>query len=296
MISEFSSEINRLINNGSIKDEELFSPSLDVAVVLQNILGISKTDYYIGRDFEISDEDYIRAKTALNQLKSLRPVQYITGKCEFMSLEFNVNENVLIPRPDTEILVEYVLNKYNNLSKSDKVRILDIGTGSGCIAVSLAYYIKNAEVAAIDISGDALETAKSNAEKYNLTDRVTFLKQDILSGFTPDLCNFDCIVSNPPYIETLTIPKLEGRVKNYEPHAALDGGNDGLKFYRAIVDSCKLNPTGFIILEIGYNQGRAVFELLNSSNKFKEIKILKDLNGLDRCVVGLSYNEGENIS
>lgn len=283
MISELFSELEHLKENGTIKDEENFSPSFDISIVLRDIFKLSKTDYLIGKDFTVSENDYSKALQALNDLKALKPVQYITGKCEFMSLEFIVNENTLIPRPDTEILVEYILNHFKQNSNRE-LRILDIGTGSGCIAVSLVHYLKNARAVCIDISEEALSVAEENAKAHKLSDKITFLRHNILSGFPKSDFEFDCIVSNPPYIETSVVSTLEENVKGYEPISALDGGKDGLIFYREIINSCKLKKGGLLAFEIGYNQGGTVSELFNKSGRFKDIEITKDLSGNDRVV------------
>ncbi len=202
------------------------------------------------------------------------PMQYILGQCEFMGLDFSVNENVLIPRPDTEVLVEEVL-KY----KPDTA--LDIGTGSGAIAVSLAKYgVKS--VCACDISPKALEVAEHNAKANNV--EIKFIESDLFENITG---RFDAIVSNPPYIASGVIPTLMPQVKDYEPRLALDGGRDGLDIYRRIISAAGayLNQNGLLAFEIGYDQGAAVSGLMRE-NGFGDVKVIRDLAGLDRVVLG----------
>ncbi len=211
------------------------------------------------------------------------PVQYITQKQEFMGLELFVRPGVLIPRPDTEIIVEEAINA---LKEKGELRIIDMCTGSGAIAVSLAYYMKDSYIYAVDISDTAIECGRKNIESHGLGDRIELIKSDLFSSLSSDNHKMlDAIVSNPPYIPSADIEELETNVKDYEPRLALDGGEDGLSFYRQIIASSRqhLKPDGMLFLEIGYNQGEAVKSILKE-NKYTNIKITKDLAGLDRCV------------
>ena len=205
------------------------------------------------------------------------PCQYITKNVQFMSLEFEVNENVLIPRQDTELLVETILK-----IRPHNPEILDICTGSGCIAVSLAKYINCKAVRACDISGKAIDVAKKNAAKNGV--EIEFYEDDILTSEKYDQ-KYDVVVSNPPYIETDVVLTLDSVVKDYEPGIALDGGEDGLKFYRKIADYAKhiLKEDGLLAFEIGYNQAAALYEIL-TPNGYDEITLLQDLSGNDRVV------------
>ena len=210
-----------------------------------------------------------------------------------MKLNFYVDENVLIPQPDTEILVEEIINKYNKninecINKEDdterKIEILDLCTGSGAIGISLAKYIKNSKVTCTDISMKALQVAKLNAEKNLVHKNMEFILSDLFENLQER--KFDIIVSNPPYIKTEVINKLEKSVQN-EPHLALDGGKDGLDFYKIISEESykflKLN--GEIYLEIGYDQKEEVIKLLENTNKYEDIVCIKDLAGNDRVVI-----------
>lgn len=202
------------------------------------------------------------------------PFAYITGHKEFMKLDFKVNENVLIPRPETELLVNEVLIRKPNT-------LLDMCTGSGCIAISAAYYGKMERVMAADISEKALNVARENATKNNV--KVEFIKSDLFENITE---KYDIIVSNPPYIKTDVIETLEIDVKK-EPYIALDGGVDGLDFYRRIISEANkyLNANGYLMLEIGYDQGEEVKELLNK-NGYNDVEVIKDLSGNDRICIG----------
>lgn len=249
------------------------SPSADVDSILLS-MGFSKSDIIIGEK-EIDENIF---NIAFQRLKEGEPVQYITGGCEFMSLWFEVNPSTLIPRCDTEILVETVID----LCGDKAVKILDIGTGSGCIPISLAHYLPRATVLSVDISEEALETAKRNASSNGVADRCTFKRCDILKelpDFIPDI-----VVSNPPYIPRKDIEALEPKVKSFEPITALDGGADGLDFYRRISAHIQLTHDGILAFEVGVNQASDVAQLMSA--RFDNTKIIKDLSGIDRVVVG----------
>ncbi len=212
------------------------------------------------------------------------PLQHIVGYQDFMSLRFKVNNNVLVPRFDTEVLVEEALKHVH-----DGMRILDMCTGSGCILVSILKYSNDCCGVGVDISDKALEVAKENADIL-LSDRtdvdVTFIKSDLFNELNKEN-RFDVIVSNPPYIQTEVIKTLDSEVKDHDPIIALDGGRDGLDFYRRIIDNAGdyLNPGGVIIFEIGYDEAQEVLNLLERAG-YINISVIKDLSGLDRVVVG----------
>jgi len=206
-----------------------------------------------------------------------------------MGLEFMIEQGVLIPRGDTEILVEKVIDIYEKEFSPNSVKIMDIGTGSGAIVVSLGKFINNSILTAIDISPKALEIAKKNANSNGVENKITF---HLGSLFNPikgedEYKTYDFIISNPPYIPRAVVETLDPGVKDYEPHLALDGGEDGLDFYREITVGAKdyLKDEGWLLFEIGYDQGESVSELLNI-NGFKDINVLQDLAGLDRVVLG----------
>lgn len=262
--------------------KEFYSLSLDrldTDVILTETLKIDKSKLF--SDIYISETEEKLIRENIKRLLMGEPVSYIVGHREFMSLDFKVNSSTLIPRADTEILVEELIKIY----EGKKPFIFEIGTGSGCIPVSLAYYIKDAHIMSCDISEKAIETAKENAKNNGVADRVSFIEHDILSGFPALEEAPDCIVSNPPYIESDVIQTLDENVKNFEPLSALDGGRDGLDFYRSIIKENPLRKGGLLAFEIGYNQGKSVSGLME--NDYTDIRIIKDLGGNDRVITGI---------
>lgn len=251
--------------------------NLDAKLLLCKFLKKDKLFLVVNSEKEIEiDEKFIEL---VSRREKHEPMQYILGKAEFYGLDFKVNKNVLIPRPDTEVLVEKVISSVKNNSYT----ILDIGTGSGCIPISILANCPNAKAYAADISADAIEVAKENAKLNNVDNKITFLNIDILNDF-PDF-SIDCIVSNPPYIEEEVIPTLMEDVKGYEPDIALNGGPDGLVFYRRIAQEGYkiLRKGGLIAFEVGYTQAKAVEEIL-IKNGFAQTEIIKDLAGIERIV------------
>jgi len=211
------------------------------------------------------------------------PVQYITGRREFMGLDFIVSRDVLIPRCDTEILAEYVINE---LKGRRSVRILDLGTGSGAIAVSIAKYIRDALVIGVDISPGALKVAKHNSSMHGTADRVSFICGDLFKPLAGGHYQgyFDAIVSNPPYIPSNDIVTLMPEVRDYEPKTALDGGPDGLGFYRRIIAEAPLylKPGGLVAVEMGYGQAGEVEGIFASAGRYGPVRLLQDLSGIER--------------
>ena len=262
-----------------LKENNIEDASLKAKMLLSEILEMKK-EYLIVHEEEILDEPDINTFfEKIDRLVNNEPIQYILNRQDFMGLNLYVDSNVLIPQPDTEILVEEVIALAN---EKENLKILDMCTGSGAIAISLAKYIKNSNVYATDISENALEIAKDNSLK-NITD-ITFIHSDVFENVKEN--EFDFIVSNPPYIETDVIKTLSKEVQN-EPHIALDGGEDGLYFYRKISKEAFdfLKQDGYLAFEIGYNQREAVENLLRE-NGYKKIYSKKDLGGNDRIVIG----------
>lgn len=233
---------------------------------------------------EIDDHQCERYFSLLDIRCAGQPLQYITGHQEFMGLDFAVNEHVLIPRMDTEVLVERALALIGEGGRKIR-RVLDLCTGSGAIAVSLAK-LSAADLTASDISGEALETARKNAAENQA--KVSFICGDLFSPFRKKLgrTRFDLIVSNPPYIPTAVIQELQTEVRDHEPHLALDGGADGLSFYRRIIEEAPdfLRKRGILLLEIGFDQAEAVTELAHARGCYQEAQVVQDLAGLDRVV------------
>ncbi len=255
------------------------NPRLEAELLLAHCFKINRTALFLRREEEISKEQLERFLEFVNMRKSHIPYQYIVKKQYFMGLEFFVDENVLIPRPETEILVEEALKR---LKRGDVV--LDIGTGSGAIAVSIAKYFPDCTVYAVDISKKAIEIAKHNAKKQGVLDRIFFIESDLFCNLPPNL-KFDFIVSNPPYIKKREIELLQEEVKK-EPIVALDGGEDGLFFYKKIIREAPfyIKSGGKIGFEIGYSQKEEVTTLLEESG-FKDVEIIKDLAGIDRVII-----------
>lgn len=258
-----------------LSDNALF----EAEQIVMSTMCISRSELVLGGKKEIGEEAKERAEEMLARRKSGEPLQYILGECEFMSLDFYVERGVLIPRSDTETLVETVLDIIGK-----RKNVIDICSGSGCIGVSLANYNKDITVTLADISDKALEVSEKNIRRHNLTERVKTVKLDILKEYPEG--KYDVIISNPPYIESSVIQDLMTEVRDFEPRLALDGGEDGLTFYRRIADIAPqiLNKGGIIVLEIGYNQGNDVKALLERD--FFNVQIIKDLCGNDRVVAG----------
>ena len=252
-------------------------------LILENKHKLRQIDLALNHELTFSDADLAIWSCFLNELKKEVPIQYLLGKTNFYGLDFQVNENVLIPRPETEELVEWIINENKKAGKSKKIKVLDIGTGSGCIAISLAKNLPNAEVYGIDVSKKAIETAKRNAINNNVD--VTFMYQNILD--TDVLaCNFDIIVSNPPYVRNLEKEEIKKNVLDYEPHLALFvDDNDALVFYRKIAVLAKsgLSENGQLFFEINQYLGKEMTDLLEKMH-FKNIELRKDIYDNDRMI------------
>jgi len=275
--------ISELIKKGMIelKNGNIEEPKLKARLLMQYVLNKSR-QYVIVNDRE--ELDNIKEKQYLEEIKILKkgvPIEHITHQKEFMKLSFFVDKNVLIPRQDTEILVEEVINI---AQKNNAKKILDLCTGSGAIAVSLAKYLPQAEITAIDISNEALKIAKKNAISNNVENQITFISSDMFTNLNEE--KFDIIVSNPPYIKTNVIKNLDIQVQN-EPYIALDGGKDGLDFYKKIINESYqyLKYNGYLCLEIGFDQKIDVIELIENTESFTGTYSKKDLFDNDRIIV-----------
>lgn len=263
--------------------------SLVARELLAHVLGQNKQYLVIYSDDELEEEYRSKFVDCINQIVSGKPLQYITNKQEFMGLNFFVDENVLIPQPDTEVLVEETIKKCISVAElgaeQSPIKILDLCTGSGAIAISLNYVLAqkniNAEIMASDISTKALDIAKKNNESNNTS--VKFAESNLFENIQKN--DFDIIVSNPPYIKRKIIETLPCQVQA-EPHIALDGGEDGLDFYKKIIDqACKYIKNGYVLLEIGYDQKDEVEGLFRANGRYSEIETVKDLSNNDRCVI-----------
>lgn len=276
-------KIKELIEYGknTLNKNEVQDSSIISRILAEYILNFNRQEIIANLDKEVKEEQRVRYYLALIEIIQGMPIQYITNKQEFMKLDFYVDENVLIPQPDTEILVEKAIEE---AKKIENVEILDMCTGSGCIGISIAKNIENAKVTLVDISENVIEIAKKNALRNKVESQLTFIQSNMFEKVEK---KFDIIVSNPPYIKTDVIPKLDKQVQN-EPHIALDGGKDGLEFYKIIIEEAKkyLKENGKLILEIGYDQKEEVENLIKKSGQYKKIEVIKDLSQNDRVIIG----------
>lgn len=266
-----------LLGMQKLKEAEIGEAQLDARLLLEEVCGTDHNTLLCHGDREVSEAEEEQYRKALEQRAVHVPLQHLLGYQDFMGLRFQVNEHVLIPRQDTEILVEEAMRYLH-----DGMRILDLCTGSGCILLSLLRYSNDCEGTGVDISKEALQVAALNAELLGI--KADFLKSDLYEKVTG---KFDLLVSNPPYIERKVIPTLMEEVREYDPYIALDGGEDGLDFYRRIIGGAQdyLKRGGQILMEIGSGQAQAVSELLREAG-FKEIDVCRDFAGLDRVVSG----------
>lgn len=263
------------------------TPRLDVEILLQKALGdVDRLYIHLNLQKELSKEqENIFLGFIEDRLKG-RPIAYIVNNREFMGLDFYVEEGVLIPRPDTEVLVEEIIELCKDRGNMD---ILDIGTGSGAITVSIAKYIEKSNVTSVDISEIALEIGERNAKNNGVYEKIRFIKSDLFDNIKSEKIQFDIIVSNPPYIKKKDIEDLHIQVKDYEPYNALEGGVDGLDFYRKITEESKeyLKLGGILAYEVGYDQAEEVMKIMQN-NGYNKIYTKKDLQGIDRVVIGFN--------
>ncbi len=273
----------------TLKDSNIESPNINAEILLAHALSCERIELHTNPDKIINDGDISEYKKLINKRATHFPLQYITGHVEFMSLDFVVDEHTLIPRQDTEILVETALNKIKDIIPSNKtITIVDIGAGCGNIAISLAAYFQNTQVYAGDISKEALAVAGINVQRHKVSDRVHLLHGNLFGSFDGHLNrgDIDIIVSNPPYVRGADWNKLESEIKVYEPRDALVGGKDGLYFYKRIIREAPewLRPGGFLILEVGETQAETIIKLIETEGHFENIEISKDLQKIDRVV------------
>lgn len=257
----------------------------EAELLFTDILNYDRHRLYTDKNILLDKGKRQLISQALRRRINGEPIQYIIGKAQFLGLEFKVNKDVLIPRPETEILVETAI-KLGQGSRviGDRLKILDIGTGCGCIAISLAKFLSNAEIYAIDVSIKSLKIAEENTKLNNVN--IKFMQGDLFNTYNPRPTTYNLIVSNPPYIPTAEINKLQPEIR-YEPRIALDGGEDGLDFYRRLIQKSPpyLKPAGFLILEIGDKQKEAIEKIFQKDDIFEIIDIVQDYNNIDRVIV-----------
>jgi release factor glutamine methyltransferase len=270
--------------NGAIKflnEKNIKSPQLDSEILMSKVFKKDRSFIILNSDKKIEKKTFDRFNRLVLQRSTGKPIAYLLGKKDFWNFEFKINNDVLIPRPDTELLVEETLRVSKN---RNKLKVLDIGTGSGCILLSILREKKDFLGVGIDISRKCIDNSKINARKIGVINRVKFFKSDV-DNF--NYGKYDLIVSNPPYINLFDIKHLNGDVKNFEPHLALNGGLDGLtKVRKVICKSSKLIKVGGkLIVEIGFDQRQKVIELFKKKG-FYINKVLKDYGNNDRCIIG----------
>lgn len=268
-----------------LRDHGVENPRLNAELLLAHSMGLNKEGLYIRLRDGLREGEGETLGDLIRRRASGEPLQYILGHQEFWSFDFRVDSRVLIPRPETEHLVEEALSILINISSKKKPSVLELGTGSGAIAISLAREVGNMFLVATDLSGDALMVALENAKQASVSDKIRFVRGDLLHPFRSGEL-FDLILTNPPYIADSDINGLAGEIKDHEPLSALKGGKDGLDFYRRLipqVPSC-LKREGRLLLEVGSAQAGRVSEMIKDNGHFQKVECVKDLSGMERVV------------
>jgi len=268
-------------------NKDIDSPRLSAELLISHVTGLKRIELYTQFDRQVPQQQLNQLHELVKRAGEHEPVAYLTGKTEFYSLELDITSDCMIPRPETELLVQRAIEFLR--TRTGIQYVCDLCTGSGCIAVAIAKNFMNARVTATDIFAAALEVAARNVEKHRLNEHIQLLCGDLFEPVIQQLdgCQFDLIVCNPPYVSTDEYEKLEKNVKDYEPKSALYAGTDGLDVYRRLIIKADdfLKPGAALMLEIGYAQGSAVKELLEQTGVFAEVKIEKDFHNNDRIVI-----------
>ncbi|MCJ7656997.1 MAG: peptide chain release factor N(5)-glutamine methyltransferase [Candidatus Atribacteria bacterium] len=272
------------------KNKGIVNSEREAEILLSYSLEMSRSEIYLNTDRVLKEREKTQLEKKIQKRIEKIPLQYITKHQEFMGMDFLVEKGVLIPRPETEILVEEVIKKLKNYKCYNNLEVADLGTGTGIIAVSLAKFIEKIIIYATDISKISLQTALRNAQKHACKDKIIFLQGDLFEPFIGRIKknSLDGIISNPPYIDSYDFKLLPPEIKDNEPKIALSGGIDGLDFYRKIIRKSPqyLKRNGFIALEVGINQSKIVKELITRENDiYHNIEIIKDYLGIERVVI-----------
>lgn len=271
-----------------LEDHEIENPRLNAELLLARSLNLSREGLYVYLNRPLKEGDREKLERVIKRRISGEPLQYLLGHQEFWSIDFKVDPRVLVPRPETELLVEQALSILCENSLEKPLYVLDLGTGSGAIAISLAKELRNILVVATDISREALLLAKENAASAAVLHQIEFIHGDLFSPFQPlkERGPFGLVLSNPPYVARSEIQRLAREVKDHEPTVALNGGEDGMEFYRRITSQAPsyLRKGGWLLLEVGEGQGEAVSEMLEREGHFNTANRLKDLSGIERVV------------
>ncbi len=277
--------ISKIFKNKGITNSER-----EAEILLSYFLKMNRSKMYLNGDRELKNKEKLQLEDMIEKRIKKIPLQYITKHQEFMGMDFLVEKGVLIPRPETEILVEEVIQRLKNYKYSNNLKVADLGTGTGVIAISIAKFTEDVIIYATDISKKSLQIALKNAKKHDCKDKIIFLQGDLFEPFIGRIKknSLDGIISNPPYIDSYDFKSLPPEIKNNEPKIALSGGIDGLDYYRKIMRKSLqyLKKNGFLALEVGLNQSQAVEELILKENNFDEdIEITKDYLGIERVVI-----------
>lgn len=267
-----------------LNKKNIKSARLNAELLLAHVLNLKRMQLYLSYDTPLKKNEIDLYRELLLRRSKFEPLQYIIGKVEFYGLELEVNSSVLIPRPETELLVEEIINSY---PKDQEINILEVGCGSGNISIALASNFTNSKIIAIDVSESAVELSNRNAKLNCVAEKISFVKEDIFNDLSENFSNFNIIVSNPPYVSSEDYNRLELELRLYEPQIALTDRSDGLTFYKRISEQSKflLKQKGKIFFEIGFGQSDAVKKIL-AQRGFENIKIKKDYSGIDRIISG----------
>ena len=267
-----------------LNEKGIESPRTNAELLLANILGCKRLELYLSFEKPLSEDEVQIYREHIKRRANFEPLQYITGKVEFFGLELKVNPSVLIPRPETELLVENILNQF---PKEKKLIILDIGCGSGNIAIALAVNLPAAKIVSTDVSAEALQVAKENSERHNVSGRIKLVKHNIINNDLISFPMFDIVVSNPPYVSKESFSSLQREIKDFEPGIAVTDNSDGYTFFRTISEkaSAKLKENGKLFFEVAQGQSEEVKDIMEKNN-FKNIGVIKDYQSIDRVIFG----------
>lgn len=272
-----------------LQQKGLEQPRLEAELLIGYLLQMNRVQLYLNFDRPITAAEQQQLRNLLRRRAMHEPIQYLIGEAEFFSLKFNLNRHCLIPRPETEVLVETAIACCRRFDDPQRtIQILDVGTGCGNIAIALAKNVDRAFITAIDIDPEALAQARANAQMHQVQARISFQQQDVLATELMQLPEkLDLVVSNPPYISREEFEKLPPEVKNFEPRYALDGGIDGLQYYYKLAELTRrlLADSGWLVVEIGAGQRESVQMILSDSRIFRKIEVVADLNRLPRVMV-----------